>query len=612
MKTFINSLKLFRRNLSAIVVFELMYKLMSVAILAPLFYFILNFSVKAAGIKYLSAGTMSKYFKAPSTYLLFLCLLFLLAMYLLINISAIIYAHEASYRNEKTNSVSMLFRGILNALRIINPRNFGVILYVLFVLPFTYTVMISGSIIGIKLPEFFNRFIRQNKVALIILMIVYIFLCIIWLSKIFSLNYFTVYKIDYKDSVVISKKAIKKHTLKILFGIILYNLVITSLLFLLEGTLATVLAGVLRKFINYKKFNFIFNIIIQISFFVLYAIGMIVSTPLIYSYICTCFYEYEDGGDYSEYQHAKERRYKNKKDLSPKQIRNKNRLVVSIAIILSICFNCLYIYLSINDKIDLNVAYSTRAAVTAHRGDSGNAPENTMSAIKLAVENQADIIEIDVRQTSDGEFIIMHDESLYRTTGVDKKVGEVPFDYIRQLDVGKYFSDDYIGEIIPTLEEVLIYGIEADIFYNIELKPASTDKNYVDGIVSLIEAYDYIDNCVVASSDYDVIKSVKLRNEDIKTVYIMSMAFGEFGDMEYVDIFSIRHNFISNDIVRDIHKNGKEIYAWTVNNENDIKELLLLDVDSVITDYPYETKDIIYNANDTIISDWIERIVNEY
>lgn len=90
------------------------------------------------------------------------------------------------------------------------------------------------------------------------------------------------------------------------------------------------------------------------------------------------------------------------------------------------------------------------------------------------------------------------------------------------------------------------------------------------------------------------------------------MAFGEFGDMEYVDIFSIRHNFISNDIVRDIHKNGKEIYAWTVNNENDIKELLLLDVDSVITDYPYETKDIIYNANDTIISDWIERIVNEY
>ena len=65
-------------------------------------------------------------------------------------------------------------------------------------------------------------------------------------------------------------------------------------------------------------------------------------------------------------------------------------------------------------------------------------------------------------------------------------------------------------------------------------------------------------------------------------------------------------------MVRDIHKSGKEIYAWTVNSEADIKNLLLLDVDSIITDNPYRTKEIIFNSNDTMLSDWLKRLVEEY
>ena len=65
-------------------------------------------------------------------------------------------------------------------------------------------------------------------------------------------------------------------------------------------------------------------------------------------------------------------------------------------------------------------------------------------------------------------------------------------------------------------------------------------------------------------------------------------------------------------MVKRLHKQGKDIYAWTVNSEKTIKNLMFMDVDCIITDNPYRTKDIIYNANDTLISDWLGQIVDEY
>jgi glycerophosphoryl diester phosphodiesterase len=227
----------------------------------------------------------------------------------------------------------------------------------------------------------------------------------------------------------------------------------------------------------------------------------------------------------------------------------------------------------------------------------------------LAVEDQADILELDVRQTSDGEYVIMHDESLYRTTGDNHRVGDVSLEYIKRLDAGSFFSDEYAGVRVPTLREVMDFAVENDVFLNIELKAADTNTDdYIQGIVDMIHEYDYADNCMVASTQYDALKEIKELDEDITTVYILKFAFNNLGSMEYVDAFSIRYNFISADLVKDIHKNDKKIYAWTVDSEAKIKKLLLYDVDGIITNDPYNSKDIVYNANSGIVVDIITRI----
>lgn len=610
MRTLRESMKLLKYNFSSVILFEIIYKLLSLAVLAPVLYSILNYSVKLAGLGYLSGRTVGTYFRAPSTYVLLICILLIVSVYFLINISGLIYAMEASHRQEKTHALILLIKGLANAVRIVNPKNMGVCLYVLFVLPFTYTVMITGSVVGMKMPEFFRRFLQQHYIVLAIVLVLYLILCVISMQWIYSLNYYTLYKLNYKDSVIMGKKIIKRKTVRIFFGILLFNLLLTGILFLFEGTLTSVIAGILKNVIPYKELDFLLTLLIQIVFAVLYLIFSVVATPLIYSYICRWFYELEGDGTYTEYSEVKKRR--KKKELTPEEQKKRNHKITLAMLCVGLVLNGIYIYLSMSNRVNLNIMYPTRAQVTAHRGDSFHAPENTMAAFALAVENQADIIELDVRQTRDGVYIIMHDESMKRTIGVDARVGDVDYEYIAGLDAGSSFSEEYAGEHIPTLEETLEFAVENDVFLNIELKPADTDQNYVEGILELLERYDYVNHCVVASADYDVIKSVKQMNPDIRTVYIMNMAFGDFGDMEYVDVFSIKHSYISANMVRDIHKNGKDVYAWTVNGQEDIKNLLLLDVDSVITDNPYDTKEIIFNANDTLLSDWLTRLVEEY
>lgn len=613
MKNFKEGITLLKFNLSSIVLFEIMHKIISTAILAPVVYGILNLSIELAGLNYLHTKTLTTYFASPTTYVCAFVLLMVLAMFFLINICGIIVAIECSKRGEKTNPIALVFKGFFNALRVIHPKNMGIIFYVLCILPVTFSVMISGTIFGVRIPEYLRNFIEINDRIIAIILVIYVAICVFSVVRIFSLNYFTLYKFKFKEAISLSKNLMKRHAIGVFLGVVFINVTLVGIMFLVETVFSMVAAGVLSNIIKTRALSFVIDIVAEVIFFAVYITFSILSTPIIYAFICACFYRYEENCDNQDVMDKREERQeaieenKNKYDNI-----KRNRIAYGALIVFGILLNGIYIYLSITDKIDLNIYYSNRALVTAHRGDSYHAPENTMSAIVVAMDNQADIIEIDVRQTSDGELVLMHDESLFRTTGVKKRVGDVDYAFVSTLDAGSKFSKDYKGEHIPTLREAIEFAKENELIYNIELKPEDYYDNYVENVVGLIEEYDYIDQCVLASSDYDALKEVKLLNPDIKTIYIMSVIYGDFKDMEYADGFSVRHIFVNKDLVKTIHKNNKEIYVWTVNSESKVKELLLLDVDSIITDNPYETKEIIYNANESLFTDWLGRLIEEY
>ena len=622
MKTWKRSFKLLSYNFSSVILFEVIFKLLSAALLIPALYATINYSIKLAGINFLSFRTIKKYLMAPTTYVAILLIMMLVSIYFLVNISGIVYAMEASHRQIKINALQLLIKANVNAIRLLRFKNIFVMVDVLLILPLVYSSIIFSSVFELKFPGYFYDLIEKYRTSFVMICVAYLLLCILSMFKLLTINFYGIYRTDYKTSAKLSRETVKKHFIKIIGGMILYNILIAFVMIFLEAIMASGFAIVLSKIISYKRMRFLFSSFVNAVILIVYMIFVIISTPLIYSYVCSCFYDIEGDPYYDEYRRFKRRREEKyrkriKKDGLYNRLvvknKKKNRIVTLAIIIACTLINALYIYLSMSNKISLNVAYANSAEVTAHRGDSHNAPENTMSAFRLAVENQADSVEFDVRQTKDGEYVVVHDESLKRTTGVDKKVGEVTLDYIKSLDAGSKFSDDFAGEQIPTLRETLEYFKEEDVFINVELKPAGTDKaDYVDGIIRLLEEFDYIDDCVVASSDYDSLKKVKEINPDIETVYIMYVAYGDIGDMEYVDAFSIQNSFITMRLVRNVHKNGKKIYAWTVDRESRIMDLILLDVDVIITNNPYKTKDIIYNANDSLLSDFFRRLLKGY
>lgn len=223
--------------------------------------------------------------------------------------------------------------------------------------------------------------------------------------------------------------------------------------------------------------------------------------------------------------------------------------------------------------------------ITAHRGGALMAPENTVSALKSSIECGADMAEIDVQETGDGKLILLHDDSLKRTAGVKKKVWEMKLAEIKKLDAGTSFHERYRGEKIPTLEEVLDF-CKGKLDLNIEIKYNVKNKGIVNKVVRAIREAGFEEHCVVTSMNYQFLEQIKKIAPEIRTGYIMTMTYGSISKVSAADFFSVKYTYVDEKFVREAHALGKEVHAWTVNYRGDVKRMLDMGVDNVITDDP--------------------------
>lgn len=240
----------------------------------------------------------------------------------------------------------------------------------------------------------------------------------------------------------------------------------------------------------------------------------------------------------------------------------------------------------------------TQVEITAHRGSSKNAPENTMSAIQMAMEEMADSAEIDVQLTSDGVVVLGHDASLKRVAGVNRPISSMTWEQIQKLDVGSWFSDSYAGEQIPSLEEVL-EACHGKMHLNIEIKNVGADSDLPARVVNLIKSAGMEEQCVVTSTSLSYLKAVKEIDPQIVTGYIISAAYGNFYSSDALDFISLRSSFVDRHLVENVHAQGKGVFAWTVNNKSEMERLMMLGVDGIITDRPVLAREIVYREEAT-------------
>jgi glycerophosphoryl diester phosphodiesterase len=222
--------------------------------------------------------------------------------------------------------------------------------------------------------------------------------------------------------------------------------------------------------------------------------------------------------------------------------------------------------------------------ITAHRGSSFLAPENTIAAIRQAIEDGAHYAEIDVRLTADGYVVLLHDRDLFRVAGVKRNVADVTYQEIRTLDVGTWFSPRFREERIPLLSDVVALA-KGRIRLNIEIKTDDASPTLVERVVQILHEQDAVERCVVSSAGIDVLERLRSLDPSIRTGYIISQSLGPVTALD-VDFLSVSSRLATPGLIGAARAGGKQVHVWTVNKPRQMARLIDLGVDNIITDLP--------------------------
>ena len=230
--------------------------------------------------------------------------------------------------------------------------------------------------------------------------------------------------------------------------------------------------------------------------------------------------------------------------------------------------------------------------VIAHRGASAHAPENTLAAFNLAVNQNAPVIELDVQLSADSEVVAFHDFSVSRTTNGSGLIRKLTLEELKSLHAGALFGSAFPDSKIPTLNDVL-NDLNSDIFLNIELKNANTPLDSLPSIVAEIIQSQHATNRVLISSFNPI--ALRRMRKHLPTV-LRGLLLHKPAHVDLCILFpglisgyqSINASFscINESRIDALHALGKKVFVYTLNRHKDIKHALDCGADGFFTDDP--------------------------
>lgn len=229
--------------------------------------------------------------------------------------------------------------------------------------------------------------------------------------------------------------------------------------------------------------------------------------------------------------------------------------------------------------------------IIAHRGASGDAPENTLAAIKMAADHGATWIEIDVNISRDAVPVLFHDDGLSRCSNGKGLVIEHSLASLQSLDSGSWFSDSFAGERIATLDECLALALELDLGINLEIKPCSGwELPTTNAIAKLLNSKSALPPIVVSSfSHVAMLQAAKLLPDLPRScLYLVAPPDWQALTSEAgaSNIHLHANSLLTKEMTDDYKKQGLGVYCYTVNTADNAREMFAVGVDGVFTNYP--------------------------
>ena len=226
----------------------------------------------------------------------------------------------------------------------------------------------------------------------------------------------------------------------------------------------------------------------------------------------------------------------------------------------------------------------------AHRGFSGKYPENTMLAFEKAVEAGCEGIELDVHFSKDQELVIIHDEKVDRTSDGNGYVKDFTYEELKKINFSYKFAEETGFQKIPTLKEYFEFVKDKDLITNIELKTGVFEYPGIEqAVYDLICKYGLKEKVIISSFNHYSIIRMKQIDPEIVCGFLSDtwiLEAGSYLNKYHVEAYHPRFSMLTDEVMEDLREHKCAVNTWIVNKEKDIEEMIIKQVDGIISNYP--------------------------
>ncbi|MGO4180965.1 glycerophosphoryl diester phosphodiesterase membrane domain-containing protein [Paenibacillus sp. TAF43_2] len=575
------SIRDFRETYKQHLLFEYLFMLLTSFVIIPIISFIFNRMLRVLGSGSVLNGDV---YKIGLSYtgvagLIAICLVAVLVLF--IEFGVVITISQQHYFGKQV----LISDAVLTTLRQ-TPKLFGfgliqLLFFLLFLVPFIESPLSTSLFAQFNVPIFFNSRVLSSSMMMLslygLLLLAGVYTILRW---IFVLHFIMIEDKSIRVAIRSSLLLTKGKRLSIFVNLFLLNVFVFALGFVVISSVAYLPAwldiNVLKAVSNHYSLT-LTTVLTYMFTLLLVPINIIFLTRLFYHFKRTRGVMPRD----------QLRLFKNgwvgpleQRLMTFLKGRTRKRVLYS-SILAAYLALALFVSYAANDQL---VYVKWSVLLSAHRGDTLVAPENSLEAIRSSVAQSIDAVEIDVQMTKDGVVVLNHDYNLQRMAGVPKRVSELDYDEIARLNIAKAGGEPDEIVRIPMLSEVLgeVLGKSKLI---IDLKPYGSGEQLAEHVVALIEQFDMVQDCYIQSFDRSTLQHIRSLNPEIKIGQILYFALGDLSLLD-VDFYTIEQIMLTEQLVERAHKKGREVWVWTVNSERNLKEVLKFEIDGIITDYP--------------------------
>ena len=512
--------------------------------------------------------------------------------YVVVEVFSQIYLCHDILTDSRGGVFREIIRGFKSVRRFASPGGFLMLFYVLVAVPICGVGFSISLTEDFYVPHFISSVIQNHPVTAVLYYAFLLLLILLSVQHAFSFHAVLIDGMKPAEALKYSRTLVKQHRKEFLI-LIIKTLVFTALVFVLvfiitdlvpslwlEQTAEQIAAGAVLSEEELFLYRTRCALFLLVGNYIFYVTGILLASNIILR-LTGAYLAYTDRKREQHFARFSAKRY----------------IMIVISFLLVLLGLALF-SIFVGSNYDDIFPPKDPVPIVAHRTGGFMASENSLEGIDEAVKQGCYGSETDFQRTLEGRYIVNHDNTFKRLTGVDKKPSQMTLEEIAELRIVDTTGSGKLLPV-PTMEELLDRG-KGRIKLFLELKGETADRQMADDVVAAVKERDMVGDVIIISLKYDVLDYIEQVYPEIETGLLIFTGIGDFSKM-HCDMIIMEEEMVSTLKINTLHNADKKIGVWTVNTEDALHDFLDMNVDAVITDevlLAMETQNALQNRSD--------------